>query len=423
MSYEIAEVEPVRVQKQSELAAGLPFDASKNTSKTESPVQPAVAANAAAGSPPEPPGDQLPVFKASVKLVLVPAVVRDSHGHTVDYLEKSSFRLLDERKPQVITQFSLQRPAEPIPTAAESPGREARQGAGVTQYAAYVFDDIHASLGDLANARDAARRHLAELQPGNRAAIIALSGSVALDFTDNGRKVAEALNQLKPHPLTASGSARCPDISYAQAELIRNQDEMALGEATEDALRCAFAGDKGQSPRRAAEAMARDTAAHVLIAGRAESQTSFDVLLRVVQRISTLKGQRCIVLVSPGFPIAEMEEKSSEIVDDALRAQVVISVLDPSGLSTKDPVEFRSTSAPSDVLVDLASGTGGVFFHNRNDLNEGFERTAPPEVFYVLGFAPQKLDGKFHKLSVRLQGPERLNVEARRGYYALKATN
>ena len=75
----------------------------------------------------------------------------------------------------------------------------------------------------------------------------------------------------------------------------------------------------------------------------------------------------------------------------------------------------------SEVLADLAYGTGGTFFHNNNDMNEGFRRTADaPEYVYVLGFSPQKLDGKFHKLKVKLKGPERLNVQARQGYYALK---
>jgi VWFA-related protein len=72
----------------------------------------------------------------------------------------------------------------------------------------------------------------------------------------------------------------------------------------------------------------------------------------------------------------------------------------------------------SEVLADLAYGTGGIFFHNNNDLKEGFRRTSePPEFVYVLGFAPQKLDGKFHKLKVKVANPK-LTVQARQGYYA-----
>ena len=71
----------------------------------------------------------------------------------------------------------------------------------------------------------------------------------------------------------------------------------------------------------------------------------------------------------------------------------------------------------------MADGTGGVFFHNSNDYDEGFLRVAEtPEYSYVLAFAPQnlKLDGSFHTLKVTLKTPQKLSLQARRGYYAPK---
>ena len=53
------------------------------------------------------------------------------------------------------------------------------------------------------------------------------------------------------------------------------------------------------------------------------------------------------------------------------------------------------------ILGELADGTGGTFFHNRNDLDVGMQRAmAAPEISYVLGFSPQnlKIDGNFHTL-------------------------
>ena len=139
--------------------------------------------------------------------------------------------------------------------------------------------------------------------------------------------------------------------------------------------------------------------------------------------MSQMRGQRVMVLVSPGFPIAEMEEAETRAIDDALRAGVVINVLDPSGVSTSNGMEYGSASGTSDVLADLTSGSGGVFFRNKNDLHEGFQKTSLPESYYVLGFAPARLDGKFHKLKVTLQVPEKLSIQARRGYYAPKPEN
>jgi len=96
--------------------------------------------------------------------------------------------------------------------------------------------------------------------------------------------------------------------------------------------------------------------------------------------------------------------------------------------SLVDGIQLRFLVSPSaaDVLAEMAAGTGGTFFQNSNDLDEGFKRTASaPEYIYLLGFSPQnlKMDGSFHALKVSLkkpnsQSPASLNVNARRGYYA-----
>lgn len=390
------------------------------------PSKPAESATNAQTSVPSaqvssaPSGDQLPVFRASVRLVLVPTVVRDSRERVVDSLQKADFRLFDNNKPQLITQFSLERPG--IVASRESTDTIVLQPthAVPARYAAYVFDDIHATLDDLARTRDAANRHLASLSPGDRAAIFALSGNVMLDFTSDKAKLSDALQQIRPHPLTA-GALPCPNITYEQADLIQKDDAIAISLAMADAKQCGLSADSGAAgpTRRAVEAIA----AQVLIAGRSESQLSFKVLREAVRRISRLPGQRSIVLVSPGFPTAEMQEELEGIIDDALKGDVIINILDPSGLSMSDRVQYGTASGSWDVLVDLTSGTGGTFFHNRNDMDEGFQSTALPEIFYILGFSPQRLDGRLHKLKVTLQRSEKLNVQARRGYYAAKSEN
>jgi VWFA-related protein len=81
----------------------------------------------------------------------------------------------------------------------------------------------------------------------------------------------------------------------------------------------------------------------------------------------------------------------------------------------------QEASARAALLSDLAYGTGGTYFHNNNDLDLGFRQTSEmPEYVYVLGFSPQRLDGKFHKLKIQVKGATKLTVQARPGYYALK---
>jgi hypothetical protein len=84
---------------------------------------------------------------------------------------------------------------------------------------------------------------------------------------------------------------------------------------------------------------------------------------------------------------------------------------------------MAAASAQDDLLAILADSTGGVFFHNNNDFNEGFRRVAEaPEYSYVLAFVPQnlKLDGSYHNLKVALKSQQKLTLQARRGYYAPK---
>jgi VWFA-related protein len=345
LNQQIAEID----EKEKQARAGpAPVDPRKAAMDTQPLGQSAAATN----KPKNLPEDHLPVFKSSVRLVQVPTVVRNSRGHTVDTLQKTSFRLFDERRPQLITQFSVERTGGLHGASPESVS-EGRQQIP-SRYMAYVFDDIHASLDDLIHARDAARRHLTSLQATDRAAIVTLSGKTILDFTNDRAMLSDALSRLQPHALNPRGSVQCPNISYAQADLIQNKnDAMALDQATEEALRCAYAGDKSKDARGPARRLAQTTAAQVLLTGRAESQTAFNILKDVLRGISKAPGQRSVVLVSPGFPIAEMQQQAAEIIDDALRAQVIINVLDPSGLSTADSIEYGSASTPSDILADL----------------------------------------------------------------------
>jgi hypothetical protein len=82
---------------------------------------------------------------------------------------------------------------------------------------------------------------------------------------------------------------------------------------------------------------------------------------------------------------------------------------------------MASALGNADVMGELADATGGTFFHNNNDLAEGFKQVAAqPEFIYVLGFSPQslKLDGSFHALKVSFtKNPSGYQLQARRSYF------
>ncbi|MGA7931557.1 MAG: VWA domain-containing protein [Candidatus Sulfotelmatobacter sp.] len=408
--------------------------------------------------------DEPTTFKVNVKLVVVRAVVRDSQGHAVGNLHQEDFQVFDKGKLQVITQFDVEQPgaltAKSRQTSNEDSGDQpsgdtaSKTGnvpAVPERFVAYLFDDVHLPFGDLAQVRMAAERHFATLKPTDRAAIFTTSGVTPLDFTDDRAKLRDALLHLQPRPIARDAAQDCPDISYYQADLIVNQnDAHALQVALEDAATCpqAVSVPNGPGPlgnlaatvnSTSAQMAVRSVSAQVLSAGDHESRLSLGVLGGVVRNISRMPGQRSVVLVSPGFITPQLEYEFSEIIDRAVRSQVVINTLDARGLyvpSTfgdasrprpsaggKILIENLADSAQADLLAVLADGTGGVFFHNNNDFDEGFRRVAEtPEYSYVLAFVPQNLkpDGSFHSLKVTVKSPQKLTLQARRGYYAPK---
>ena len=410
-------------------------------------------AAAVAASEPEPASPasaatrDLTTLKVDVRLVPVPVVLRDSKGIAIGNLRKEDFQLFDNGKPQAITGFSVEASgavAEPGSDAAKNPdGAGAAYAtrtkpAGAARDVAYVFDDIHSDVGDLAQARDAAGRHIAALSAGDRAAVFSTSGEIGTAFTTNREKLVQALLGLRQHP--ALHGTQCPPMSEYEADLIVNRNDVdTLDTAARDALACAYAGMATKSDMARAEQLAKSAAIDVINASSAANQNTLNVLYEVLRRTAAMPGARSIVLVSSGFLSLTPATRQSvtELVDRAVRANIIVHTLDLRGLYTpglspnlshptnpvlRSGLDREEALARSDVLAELAHGTGGTFFHNNNDVNEGFRRTADaPEYLYVLGFSPQKLDGKFHKLTVKLVGAQKLAVQSRQGYYAAKS--
>jgi VWFA-related protein len=395
--------------------------------------------------------DEATTFKVNVKLVLVRVVVRDSQGHAIGTLHKEDFQLFDNRKPQIITHFVLERPGSQVAKERQTSNENGvdKLPSVPERYIAFVFDDIHLTFGDLAQARIAAEHHLATLQPTDRAAIFSTSGQTMLDFTDDRVKLHDALLRLQPRPITQTGTTDCPSISYYMADLILKNDPQALQAATEDAVTCLRLPTVTPQEQQAA-VLAAQGAVHAetfqqFAQGSQESRVALSVLKDVVRRISVMPGQRSMVLVSPGFltPETNMFQDYMDVIDRALRSQVIIGALDARGLYTIVPAgdiskpgttnalsaavehqyETEGDLAQTEILSDLTYATGGNFFHNNNDLDAGFKSVAStPEYFFTLGFAPQNLkpDGSYHTLKVSLKDPAKLSLTARRGYYAPK---
>jgi VWFA-related protein len=396
--------------------------------------------------------DNPATFRVRVNLVLARVVVRDADGKVVTNLKKEDFVLFDNRKAQVISSFSVETPAmhvvAPTTTAGDSAAgdtAETTTAPKVTlpqRFVAMMFDDGHMAMEDTVFVRQAATKFFGVLAPSDRVGIYTTSGQLTQEFTDDRELLKKALLGIVARPVAGTPVRDCPDISYYQADLIENkQDTQALAVAAEDALQCAFNGDPRQTS--AAQALAGSAAIRAVNAGDIQTEYAYRHVEETMRRLAGMPGQRVMVFVSPGFIPSTLQTETYDIIDRALHAGIVINTIDARGLYTPDvlgdiadpphdslrTVGFKTTYrvaaqfANSEVLGQLADGTGGTFFHNRNDVDEGMrEAGAAPALAYVLGFSPQnlKIDGRYHTIDVKLANKLKYKLQARHGYFAPK---
>ncbi len=393
-------------------------------------------------------------YQTRVNLVMVPVVVRDKNGRAIGDLKEENFQLSDRGKPQVILKFSMERQAV-AKTQLTSELIEASRPATAPpeRFLAYVFDDLNTRFAELVQARMAAEKHFREaLTPATRAAVYTTSGQTMLDFTGDRDKLFEALGKLRPRGTTVQG-VECPEISPYMAEMIVSRhDNEALRVAIDEAVLCAHldspeavsaAGAVGEAADSVAKGMAITSANRVYREAQQNARITLSVLKRVVGRLSTMPGNRSMILLSSGFLLTDRLFEQSEVIEQAIRSGVTIHAVDARGLWAmapggdasqsmpgtlqsmiiKDQYARASKSLEGNTLGEFAHGTAGTFVENTNDLVGGLNRiAAPPEFHYLLAFSPQnlKVDEIFHPLKVTIKDRKGLTVQARHGYYAPK---
>jgi VWFA-related protein len=432
---------------------------SPQASPAQSPPQPEIVSH-----------DAPATFSSRINLVTVPVVVRDRDGRPVGSLRQEDFQLFDKGKAQVISRFSIETsgsaaaksPESPAPAqAAPSPAQPAEPPKPVlpSRYVAYLFDDVHSKVGDLLQGRQAANRQVDRtLDPNTRVGIFTTSGRTTQDFTGDAGKLHAAINRIQPWERGLDNQTDCPTISYYLADLLINQSQ-SLSPGLSDAQVMSRIGVDQLLNAVIQEAEAclqttnlqqvlpqvRTAAQLALSVGKTETFSGLSVLLDLVRSMSSLPGNRSIVMVSPGFLLAtEQRVFENDIFEKAIHANVTINTLDVRGVATIPGMDasqrgyqgasagalmqadITAASLAQDLLGELAAGTGGTFFHNDNALADGLqELAARPEYVYVLGFSPDnlKFDGSYHGLKVTLKNGAGVNtanlkIAARRGYWA-----
>src|SRR5579864_3603029 len=427
-------------------AIGLSLLALISTGQTQSPAEVRISSH-----PYQP---QSPAIRVERNEVQVGVVVRDSKGQIVSGLKPEDFALYDSGKKQTVSQFSIE--TRTLRAAVTQPKTAAPATADLTpqqpekpRYVALYFDDLNTKFGDIRHVQLAAENFIhTGVSPNDKIALFTASGSQAVDFTPDPSEVLDAIGKLKFRG-RAIESVGCPRITAYDAYEIANQLDPATYQVIlQDAIKCNCIDQTNLDIASCGSQqvqMIRVESKEMWDSILAMSKDTLNNVQAVVNYLAKRPGERVLVLASSGFMTGTLETDVDSLVNSALRADVVINALDAKGLYTEFPNQGQmdgqtvdtSTSvavheaqsfgpamtSATAAMADFAVGTGGRFFHNRNDIGAGYySLAAAPETEYLLGFAPEneKLNDAFHKLKVEVNGPGKFSIEARPGYFATK---
>ena len=359
------------------------------------------------GSAPVRPADQ-PVFRLSVSLVQLDAVVTDKKGRHVSTLGRDDFEVYQDGRPQPVVAVSYVDADDgwvdtsglpPLPVEALKP-EDARRVIAV------VVDDLRMSFESIYYARRGIGQFFdRQFQPGDLGMLVTTSGAGVSQLT------------YSPKVLKAASSRLRYSMWNVQAASALAPIDGVIG----------FDGAEGNYLERTF----------------AES-----AILRIADAINAVKklpGRKSVVLVSEGFSVfgfgwdnAYIRDMLQRLVDRSNRAGVVIYAVDPrglvvTGLTAADNVsgggagDGRERSAAlresQDGLRFVTGETGGFAVVNSNDLAMGFGRImADQQGYYLIGYQPEagtlnfNSDRKFRKLKIKVK-PKGLKVRTRSGFY------
>jgi Ca-activated chloride channel homolog len=146
----------------------------------------------------------------------------------------------------------------------------------------------------------------------------------------------------------------------------------------------------------------------------------YDAVDASLERLEPMDGRKVVLVFTDGDDTAS-QTNVGKVMDRARAKDVMVYAV---GLVNEYfNGQRRVRSAPDRGLKKLAEDTGGGYFELKRtaDLGETFTRVAQElHSQYVLGFSPEAMDGKVHKLEVRVKKGG-MSARARKTYVAASA--
>jgi VWFA-related protein len=406
--------------------------------------------------------DEDEVVRITTNLVQVDAVVTDKSGKLVTDLRPEEIEILEDGRPQKITNFSFvstesgtvatqPQPAATGPDKLAPPVPPVRlRPEQVRRTVALVVDDLGLSFESTHFVREALKKFVdKQMEEGDLVAIIRTGGGIGAlqQFTSDKRQLYAAIERVRWNPQGRAGVAAFAPI---EADPLAAAGEQLKDRAsTKDAAESSSGGDDNDQPgaRNAGDEL-NQFREDMFAVG------TLGAVNYVVRGMRELPGRKSILLMSDGIKIFNSNDpaRSSRVLDAlrrltdaANRASVVIYTMDPRGLvglwftaaddtsgMTTDQIETKLADRRADFFESqnglnyLARQTGGFPIRNNNDLSGGIKRVLDDQKgYYLIGYRPDDstfdaATGRrtFHKITLKLKRPG-LNHRTRTGFYGV----
>jgi VWFA-related protein len=425
----------------------------------KAPKPSAAAAGAEAAAVPPKQAEE-PVIKVDVRQVLVPVVITDKEGHYVTGLKAADFQVFEDDVAQEISGFAVQTAAgspvaETVAGSAPPPRPEEHQNAlaaGDSQPRSTYFvcmDTLNTAAQEIPGIRNSlARLFAGEHDTASQYGVFAIGLAPAI-IQEPTRDAAAAVAAIQNHAPQRPGME---NQASAMDRFRRQVDDYG-----------AQCGASPNTPPCPALARMLETQAGALREQEEHATARYlKQLEALVGALAAIPGRRTLVLISDGFSLTPGSEAQAlmsvyirggdsrlsrltsgirdqflGVLQRAAKNNVVVYTIDsrrlegpggPYSATTGAAVHSidlqRETGAAAlahgDAIEQLANATGGVYYHNSNDLLAGLKRAlADGREYYLLAYVPKNAnpDGKFRAIRVEVKD-RGLSVRFKPGYWA-----
>ncbi|HUK17371.1 MAG TPA: VWA domain-containing protein [Bryobacteraceae bacterium] len=369
-------------------------------------------------------------FSANSNLVIVDVTVKDKAGKAIENLKSNDFTLLEDGKQQKISVFEFQKlaldPEPPAPPPSLGDEKElpedpkttiTSEAPGKVQYhdkrlLVLFFDFSNMGIPEELRAQEAALKYLDTQMTGSDLMAIMLFTSVVqvkTDFTADRMVLKDVINSL---PI---------------GELADLADQADTGDDNEEDTGAAFVAD--------------ETEFNIFNTDR-----KLAAIEDAVHKLASLSEKKVLIYVTGGISKTGIDNQAQleASINAAVKSNVSIYPIDARGLMADPPGGGASKGASrgtgifngsvynsqrasinnsQETLATLASDTGGKVFLDSNDLSLGIVQAQQDyRSYYIIGYYTDnnKEDGKWRKITVKLNGNASAKLEHRQGYYADK---